>query len=61
MLEWSALIHSHSASVFTDAVMYRPIRNPALIKSGLSHRDSATREYCRGCFLDRGMDEPSPG
>jgi hypothetical protein len=31
------------------------------MKYGLSHRDSATHEYCNGCFLDYGTDEPSPG
>jgi hypothetical protein len=51
---------SCSALVFTDADMNRPMWNLARIKYGLSHRDSVTREYCHGCFLDRGTDEPSP-
>jgi hypothetical protein len=30
------------------------------MKSGLSHKDYATHEYCHGCFLGLGTDEPSP-
>jgi hypothetical protein len=36
------------------------IWNLALMNSGLSARDLATHEYCRGCFSGRGTEESPP-
>jgi hypothetical protein len=58
-LEKSALMFCLSASESTTAVTYQPMQNLAWMKSGLSHKDSATCENGCGCAPDEGLDEPS--
>jgi hypothetical protein len=59
--EYSALMFARSASVSTAAVTNRSMCNPVWINTVLSNSDSATHEYCRGGFSNRGIDEPSLG